>query len=323
MSTATHTQAPPMVAHDSAPAPASSGLARPSDSRRLPRALRAAPGALQARLLVGPTDGPFERDAERLADLVTDGRAPAPPAGGEAPAAESGPPLRASAVEGATPAATPIVAAALGRAGPGSPLPSADRADFEERLGHDFAAVRVHADEPAAEAACGLRAHAFARGSDIYFARGAYRPHTHAGRHLIAHELAHVIQQRPQVIARQPVEAPAPQAPDASADPTSAAAAEIADMLRADPSDAAGEARGRLNALEPASRTAVIARVRLMLGPRQRAGLAALLSEPGARPGARAPSQPSPPTPPEPAPRHGGAPASPASAPQEIGRAHV
>jgi hypothetical protein len=61
--------------------------------------------------------------------------------------------------------------------------------------GIDFAAIRVH---PAgADHVCRtLRARAFTVGSDIYFTRGAFAPHTREGLHLLAHEVAHVVQQR-------------------------------------------------------------------------------------------------------------------------------
>ncbi len=55
--------------------------------------------------------------------------------------------------------------------------------------------VRVHADESAAALAAGVGADAFTRGADIYFAAGTYQPYSQAGRELLRHELAHVIQQ--------------------------------------------------------------------------------------------------------------------------------
>jgi glutaminase-like protein/uncharacterized protein DUF4157 len=61
---------------------------------------------------------------------------------------------------------------------------------------HDVAAARVHADEVAAEGAHQRGASAYTIGTDIYFGDGAYAPDIAAGRHLIAHELAHVAQAR-------------------------------------------------------------------------------------------------------------------------------
>jgi outer membrane protein OmpA-like peptidoglycan-associated protein len=79
---------------------------------------------------------------------------------------------------------------------PGQPLDSAMRAFFEPRFGHDFGHVRVHTDAPAAASATAVNAVAYtAAGSQIVFGAGAYAPATARGRDLIAHELAHVVQQ--------------------------------------------------------------------------------------------------------------------------------
>ncbi|MGH8864098.1 MAG: DUF4157 domain-containing protein [Pyrinomonadaceae bacterium] len=80
--------------------------------------------------------------------------------------------------------------------GSGQALPPPVRAFFEPRFGYDFGAVRVHADTGAARAASDLGARAFAAGRDVFFGAGEYAPHAVEGRRLIAHELAHVVQQR-------------------------------------------------------------------------------------------------------------------------------
>ncbi|MEJ8822327.1 DUF4157 domain-containing protein [Variovorax humicola] len=76
------------------------------------------------------------------------------------------------------------------------PLETATRGFMEQRFGHDFANVRIHTDEAAAQAALSLGAEAFTTGRDISFAPRRYAPGSPAGRELIAHELAHVVQQR-------------------------------------------------------------------------------------------------------------------------------
>lgn len=78
--------------------------------------------------------------------------------------------------------------------GPGRPLDAPTRAAMESRLGHDFGTVRVHDDAQAASAARALGARAFTLGYDIVFGAG-WRSHD-TGSHLLAHELAHVVQQR-------------------------------------------------------------------------------------------------------------------------------
>jgi LysM repeat protein len=74
-------------------------------------------------------------------------------------------------------------------------LPPSVRSFFEPRFGRSFNDVRVHTGAGADEAAGSLHAEAFAVGNHIGFAAGNYRPTARFGRALIAHELAHVVQQ--------------------------------------------------------------------------------------------------------------------------------
>lgn len=82
------------------------------------------------------------------------------------------------------------------RRSPGRALDAETRAYMEPRFGHDFSRVRVHADGPAAESAQAMNALAYTSGQDLVFDRDRYQPHSAAGRLLLAHELAHVVQQR-------------------------------------------------------------------------------------------------------------------------------
>lgn len=78
---------------------------------------------------------------------------------------------------------------------PGRPLDAATRSYMEPRFGRDFGDVRVHSDSMAAESARAVGAHAYTVGSTIAFDDGEYRPGAESGRRLLAHELAHVVQQ--------------------------------------------------------------------------------------------------------------------------------
>lgn len=91
--------------------------------------------------------------------------------------------------------ASPIVEDTLRT--PGQPMDAATRTWFERRFGHDFGNVCVHQDSRAIASARAINARAYTVGHDIVFGDGQYAPHTPSGRHLLAHELAHVIQQRP------------------------------------------------------------------------------------------------------------------------------
>jgi hypothetical protein len=77
----------------------------------------------------------------------------------------------------------------------GHPLPEAEREFFESRLGADLGGVRVHTSEGAAASADELRARAYTSGRDVFFGEGEYAPGTSGGQRLLAHELAHVVQQ--------------------------------------------------------------------------------------------------------------------------------
>lgn len=78
----------------------------------------------------------------------------------------------------------------------GVPLALMTRAFYESHFGHDFSKVRVHVDRRAAQAAHAIAARAYTFGNDIVFGQGMYRPDTQWGRNILAHELAHVVQQR-------------------------------------------------------------------------------------------------------------------------------
>lgn len=80
--------------------------------------------------------------------------------------------------------------------GPGQPLDSATRVHFEPRFHRDFGDVRVHAGSRAAEMARQIHARAFTAGPNIVFGRDQYQPQSRARQRLLAHELAHTLQQR-------------------------------------------------------------------------------------------------------------------------------
>jgi hypothetical protein len=69
------------------------------------------------------------------------------------------------------------------------------RAALEPGFGHDFSNVRVHADHDADQLSSHFGARAFTNTNDVFFRSGEYSPETIEGQHLLAHELAHVVQQ--------------------------------------------------------------------------------------------------------------------------------
>jgi Domain of unknown function (DUF4157) len=79
--------------------------------------------------------------------------------------------------------------------GAGHALPGSVAVEFGPRLGSDLSSVRIHTDASTEKAAERLNARAFTAGKDIGFGRGEYEPDSGGGRLLLAHELAHVVQQ--------------------------------------------------------------------------------------------------------------------------------
>ena len=77
----------------------------------------------------------------------------------------------------------------------GRPLGASALKFMEPRFGHDFSQVRVHANGKAAESANAVSAKAYTYGKNVVFGAGQYAPQTTPGRRLLAHELAHVVQQ--------------------------------------------------------------------------------------------------------------------------------
>ena len=140
-------------------------------------------GAARKVNAIGHPDASHERAADRLADQVSAGHA----AQGSALSTQR---------MGDNSADRKSVPASVQRtlARRGAPLEPALRNDMENRFGHNFADVRVHADASAAQSAKDVSANAYTVGSQIVFAQNQYAPKSVRGRRLIAHELAHVVQ---------------------------------------------------------------------------------------------------------------------------------
>jgi hypothetical protein len=156
------------------------------------------PGAVRAQTLgVAPAGSHHEREAERAATTVAGGGFVADWSF-SAVAGEPGSVVQRSAGDDR---ATSDV-----RLGTGRPLDSRTRSFMERGFGADFSAVRIHVDGAADASATAIGAEAFTLGEDVTFAAGRYAPTTGPGRHLIAHELAHVVQQRCSPGAAAPIQ---------------------------------------------------------------------------------------------------------------------
>jgi len=206
--------------------------ARPLPARAAPQPLRAAqhwpgasPGAMvshpatglrpsqvpvapiQCKPVISSPGGADEREADDLADAVL--RMPDRVAAGaarpvlqrkctgceEEKEKEKGP-VRTKRAPSASSGSVPDTGATVSAAGRGgTPLPPGVRSFFEPRFGRDFTAVRLHTGADAAAGAQAVQARAYTIGNDIVFGAGEFAPATSQGKWLLAHELAHTLQQ--------------------------------------------------------------------------------------------------------------------------------
>jgi hypothetical protein len=195
-------------------------LQRALGNQAMLRLLSRSTPAIQAKLTVNQPGDRYEQEADRVAEQVM--RMPDPVAA---------PNFHASPREEVSLQRTPALADSSGSAvappivhevlnSPGQPLDTAIRAYFEPRFGFDFSRVRVHSDSKAARSAEKLGAAAYACGDEIVFAVGRYAPGGTSGGRVLAHELAHVVQQADgsgaAVIRRVPANSSGPGAKAAS-----------------------------------------------------------------------------------------------------------
>ena len=139
--------------------------------------------SVQKKMVVNQPGDVFEQEADRVADRVTGAvDAPLKP--------QTVTPVRSLSSSHSAP---PIVHEVLESSG--HPLDGETRAFMEPRFGYDFSRVRVHADARAGESARVVNALGYTAGEHIVFSSGQYAPATSSGRRLLAHELAHVVQQ--------------------------------------------------------------------------------------------------------------------------------
>lgn len=203
------------------------------------------PGPIQTKLEVGSIDDPFEHEADRIADQVM--RIPA----SDAVTTSAAPQLSRKCDQfeeeeklqkkeaglqptvGNAPASVHETVSSSGQ-----PLDPESRAFFEPRFGSDLSRVRIHTDSLAAESARSVQARAYTVGHHVVFGRDRYAPHTADGRHLLAHELTHTLQQQVGLSSLQRAPDPAPARPGLEArlkvieETGPAARARLAEIIR-------------------------------------------------------------------------------------------
>jgi len=186
----------------------------PLESARQNLSSLTSPPLIQPKLRIGAANDKYEQEADRVADQVmgmpdgqgmdsrtqisglASGSSIQRRCTGCQQKPEEGNRLQAKASPGHAPAITPSVASGIqSLKGSGQPLPASSRGYFEPRFGHDFSRVRIHVDNRAASMADSIGARAFTLGQNVVFGDGQYQPDSREGRRLIAHELAHTVQQ--------------------------------------------------------------------------------------------------------------------------------
>lgn len=142
----------------------------------------------QPKLTIGRSNDPLEQEADRVAEQVL--AAPAHAAVRAAPPRIQRYSAQAAGVMDNAPASVDRVLASAGR-----PLDTALQQDMGQRFGYDFSRVRVHVGATAEQSAREVNAHAYTVGHNLVFGAGQFAPGSRVGRHLLAHELTHVVQQ--------------------------------------------------------------------------------------------------------------------------------
>ncbi len=169
------------------------------------------PAAIQAKLQVNQPGDVYEQEADSMADKVM--RMPGSASTFFKPAAEQVQRKCSRCEEenklqkkeaggtGNHAFVTSLVQETLSSAG--QPLEPGTRSFMESRFGYDFRNVQVHDDSAGHQSAQQINAQAYTHKNHIAFAPGKYQTGTDAGKRLLAHELAHVIQQNGQATGIQ------------------------------------------------------------------------------------------------------------------------
>jgi hypothetical protein len=159
--------------------------------------------AVQCKLSVGAADDPMELEAETMADKVM--RMPEPfsvqrkCAHCEEEEEVQRKPLASfiqkKGNDGGTIASDAVTNKINATRGSGNNMDKGTKTFMESRFGADFSNVKIHTGNDAVQMSRELNAQAFTVGNDIYFNEGKYNPGSSGGKHLLAHELTHTVQQ--------------------------------------------------------------------------------------------------------------------------------
>mgnify|MGYP000632397346 CR=1 FL=1 len=173
---------------------------------------------IQKKLAIGSSNDAYEVEADRVADQVvgmSEGQINTSPKTGalvqrkcaacsqeeeiqKKPIADSITPLVQKAgmkSSGGGMASTSLTQQINSSMGGGHNMDSSTKGFMESRFGSNFSDVKIHTGSQAVQMSRDLNAQAFAVGNDVYFNEGKYNPSSTTGKHLLAHELTHTLQQ--------------------------------------------------------------------------------------------------------------------------------
>ena len=190
-------------------------------------------GAVANNLEVGSSHDPMEAEADRAAEKVMSGKAAGPMMGRPKPSTSA--PLQRSA-NPASPAGgtvAPNVSQQIQQAsGQGEALSGETRREMESSFGTPLDKVRVHTGDNASSLNQQVGAKAFTVGQDIFYGKNQFQPGTAAGKQLLAHELAHTVQQQGQapMIQRTGIDVSAANKDDLGLAPSAGASAYLANI---------------------------------------------------------------------------------------------
>ncbi|MGB5818244.1 MAG: DUF4157 domain-containing protein [Saonia sp.] len=158
---------------------------------------------IQRKLSIGAVDDPLEHEADAVADMVM--RMPAQTfiqrkcSACEEEDRINRKPLASfiqkKGTQGGMLASESVSNRINDSRGNGHALPGSTKNFMETHFGTDFSGVKIHTGEESTQMSQELGAKAFTVGNDIYFNSGQYAPGTTEGNRLLAHELAHTVQQ--------------------------------------------------------------------------------------------------------------------------------
>ncbi len=176
------------------------------------------PSTIQPKLKIGKPNDKYEKEADRVADTVM--RMPDDPHIQRQPVEEEEEELQMKrentliqrkceeceeeeklqkksdgSAESTNQASSHISSQLATQAETGNRLPKPVRSEMAHKMGVDFSGVNIHIGPAAHKLSNQLGARAFTHGSDVYFNKGEYNPTSRSGKHLLAHELTHVVQQ--------------------------------------------------------------------------------------------------------------------------------